>query len=82
MERKKETKNKYPSTRIITDNIDTLKKVTQKDYFSEKPIVKIIANTVLISGTIFGVLFLSRYFLSATAKMINSCKEVRDAWKK
>lgn len=53
----------------------------KRDMFLGNPTVKVVAKTVMISGTILGMLYLSKYFLRATAKMIRCCKEVRDAWR-
>ncbi|WP_027393518.1 hypothetical protein [Aquimarina latercula] len=64
----------------MKQNINTIKKITKEsEPFFKKPIVKTVTNTIVIGGTIFGVLYLSKYFFNATAKMIRSFKEVRDA---
>ncbi len=66
----------------MQQNIDTIKKITQEsEPFFKKPIVKTVTSTIVIGGTVFGILYLSKYFFSATAKMIRSFKEVRDACK-
>ncbi|WP_035085220.1 hypothetical protein [Aquimarina latercula] len=66
----------------MQQNIDTIKKLTKESQpFFKKPIVKTVTNTIVIGGTVFGMLYLSKYFFSATAKMIRSFKEVRDACK-
>ncbi len=78
---RRETK-KYPQKKRVPTNIDRIRKMAaQSEPFFKKPVVKKITNTIIISGTIFGVLYISKYFLSATAKMIRSFKEVKDACK-
>ena len=73
---KRRTKRKISSDktyqRILT---------SPSDEFFNKPLVKTITKTVVIAGTVFGFLYVSKYFLNATAGMIESCKKVRDAWK-
>ncbi|GAA3522325.1 hypothetical protein GCM10022393_41080 [Aquimarina addita] len=82
MKIRKRTK-KHPIIRRVEEHIDVIEKFTHKsDAFFNKPIVKKVGKTILITGAVFGGLFLSKYFLSATAKMIKSCKEIKDAWKR
>ncbi|WP_132066218.1 hypothetical protein [Aquimarina spinulae] len=82
MERNREKMKKRYTSRMSKDNINTFRKFsTQGDDFLNKPIVKTVAKTILISGGIFGVLYISKYFFSVTAKMIKSFKEMRNACK-
>ncbi|WP_103866716.1 hypothetical protein [Aquimarina sp. I32.4] len=82
MERNKKHLKKKPDQDRIKQNINTIRKmVTKSEPCFNKPIVKTITNTIVIGGTVFGTLYLSKYFFSATAKMIRSFKEVRDACK-
>ncbi|MHA7056788.1 hypothetical protein ACWGOQ_0006180 [Aquimarina sp. M1] len=70
------------SKKKIKENIHTIRKITKEsEPFFKKPILKTVTNTIVIGGTVFGMLYLSKYFFSATAKMIRSFKEVRDACK-
>ncbi|MBG6170405.1 hypothetical protein IWQ47_003490 [Aquimarina sp. EL_43] len=74
-------KKRYTS-RMSNENNNTFRKFsTQGDDFLNKPIVKTVTKTILISGGIFGALYISKYFFSATAKMIKSFKEVKNACK-
>ncbi len=64
------------------NNTQTIRKIRyQSDLFLDKPLVKTVTKTVAVSVAVFGFLYVSRYFLTATANMITSCKKVRDAWK-
>ena len=83
MERKRIRKPSIPNRQTeLEDHLTHIKKTTTPgDQFFNKPLVRNIAKTIIISGTAFGVLYVSRYFLGATANLIKSCKELRDAWK-
>ena len=80
MERRRIRRN-TPKNRIEGNSKPFRKITSQSDQFFKKPIVKKITKTVVISGAVFGLIYISRYFLSATADMITSCKKIRDAWR-
>ncbi len=75
-------RRKRPKNRI-EENLQNIKVLTHhSDEFFNRPNVKRVIKIAVVSGTVFGALYISKYFLNATAKMIDSYKNVRDAWRK
>ncbi|KZS39730.1 hypothetical protein AWE51_08750 [Aquimarina aggregata] len=71
---------KAPVRNRTEQNIHTIRKITkQSEPFFKRPIARTMTKTIMISGALFGVLYISKYFFSTTAKMITSFKEVRNA---
>ncbi len=82
MERNKDTLKRKLHQKSIKQNINTIRRIAhESEPFFKKPVVKKVTTTIVVGGTIFGLLYLSKYFFSATAKMIRSFKEVKDACK-
>ena len=74
--------NRETSYKNREQQMHSIKKVvSSSDSFFKKPVVKGITKTIAIGSVVFGALYISKYFFSATAKMIRSFKEVRDACK-
>ncbi|MBL4653911.1 MAG: hypothetical protein JKY53_13770 [Flavobacteriales bacterium] len=49
--------------------------IHEGDGFFKKPIVRF----VLIAGTVYGAIYLSRYFINASAETVRACKNFRNA---
>ncbi len=74
---------KHPNRNRMKKNIQSTNIIiSESNAFFNKSTVKRAIKIAVVSGSIFGVLYASKYLLNATAKMIYSCKNLRDAWRK